>query len=250
MKPAPVTDFLLHDLVMSAAAEGAVRTAVAAAVTLDERILLCGQDTGDFQREWGLPGGMPLPGETLTDALSRVLACGYGLDVTESGTYLGSHDSIHGGEVIRTFVFTATCADPARSASTPASPTAGLTRQTSPSRPARISPAWPTSPCSQPQPPPPARPAHARSPPRSAPGPKGSTATKPPPNCSSGTGPGFAGATSPRGSSSPRPARPGTSPQPSAGKRRSPPCRQEPFPAQAARPPYSTWPPASPGNTR
>ncbi len=114
MKPAPVTDFLLHDLVMSAAAEGAVRTAVAAAVTLDERILLCGQDTGDFQREWGLPGGMPLPGETLTDALSRILACGYGLDVTESGTYLGSHDSIHGGEVIRTFVFTATCADPAQ----------------------------------------------------------------------------------------------------------------------------------------
>ena len=114
MKPAPVTDFLLHDLVMSAAAEGAVRTAVAAAVPLDERILLCGQDTGDFQREWGLPGGMPLPGETLTDALGRILACGYGLDVTESGTYLGSHDSIHGGEVIRTFVFTATCADPAQ----------------------------------------------------------------------------------------------------------------------------------------
>ena len=85
MKPAPVTDFLLHDLVMSAAAEGAVRTAVAAAVTLDERILLCGQDTGDFEREWGLPGGMPLPGETLTDALSRILACGYGLDMTESG---------------------------------------------------------------------------------------------------------------------------------------------------------------------
>ena len=114
MKPAPVTDFLLHDLVMSAAAEGAVRTAVAAAVTLDERILLSGQDSGNFQREWGLPGGMPLPGETLTDALSRILACGYGLDVTESGTYLGSHDSIHGGEVIRTFVFTATCADPAQ----------------------------------------------------------------------------------------------------------------------------------------
>ena len=43
MKPAPVTDFLLHDLVMSAAAEGAVRTAVAAAVTLNERILLPGR---------------------------------------------------------------------------------------------------------------------------------------------------------------------------------------------------------------
>jgi ADP-ribose pyrophosphatase YjhB (NUDIX family) len=112
VKPAPVTDSLLRHLVMSAAAEGAVRTAVAAAVTLGERILLCGHDTGDFDREWDLPGGMPLPGETLTSALSRILACDYGLDATGFGAYLGSHDIVHDGGIIRTFVFTATCADP------------------------------------------------------------------------------------------------------------------------------------------
>ncbi len=82
MKPAAVTDSLLHDLVMSSAAEGTDHTAVAAAVTLGERILLCGHDTRDFDREWDLPGGMPLPGETLTSALSRILACDYGLDRT------------------------------------------------------------------------------------------------------------------------------------------------------------------------
>lgn len=114
MKPAPVTESLLHDLVMSSAAEGTGHTAVAAAVTLGERILLCGHDTRDFDREWNLPSGMPLPGETLTSALSRILACDYGLDTTEFGAYLGSHDIVHDGEIIRTFVFTATCADPTR----------------------------------------------------------------------------------------------------------------------------------------
>ncbi len=114
MKPAAVTESLLHDLVMSSAAEGTGQTAVAAAVTLGERILLCGHDTRDFDREWDLPGGMPLPGETLTSALSRILACDYGLDATEFGAYLGSHDIVHDGEIIRTFVFTATCADPAQ----------------------------------------------------------------------------------------------------------------------------------------
>jgi len=112
MKPAPVTDSLLHDLVMTFLAEGTDQMAVAAAVTLGERILLCGHDTGDFDREWDLPGGMPLPGETLTSALSRILACDYGVNATEFGAYLGSHDIVHDGEIIRTFVFTATCADP------------------------------------------------------------------------------------------------------------------------------------------
>ena len=55
---------------------------------------------------------MPLPGETLTGALDRILACGYGLDITRVGAYLGSHDRVHGEEVIRVFVFTASCADP------------------------------------------------------------------------------------------------------------------------------------------
>jgi len=112
MKPAAVTDSLLHDLVMSALAEGTGQPAVAAAITLDDRILLCGHDTGDFDREWDLPGGMALPGETLTSALDRILACDYGLDTTEIRAYLGSYDRIHHGETIRTFVFTASCADP------------------------------------------------------------------------------------------------------------------------------------------
>jgi len=37
---------------------------------------------------------MPLPGETLTSALSRILACDYGVNATEFGAYLGSHDIV------------------------------------------------------------------------------------------------------------------------------------------------------------
>ena len=112
MRPAAVTDSLLHDLVMSSLAEGRDQFAVAAAVILDDRILLCGRDTGDFDREWDLPGGMALPGETLTSALDRILACDYGLDTTQVRAYLGSYERVHGEEVIRVFVFTARCADP------------------------------------------------------------------------------------------------------------------------------------------
>jgi ADP-ribose pyrophosphatase YjhB (NUDIX family) len=112
MRPVAVTDSLLHDLVMSSLAEGRDQFAVAAAVILDDRILLCGRDTGDFDREWDLPGGMALPGETLTSALDRILACDYGLDTTQVRAYLGSYERVHGEEVIRVFVFTVSCADP------------------------------------------------------------------------------------------------------------------------------------------
>ncbi len=112
MRPVAVTDSLLHNLVMSSLAEGRDQFAVAAAVILDDRILLCGRDTGDFDREWDLPGGMALPGETLTSALDRILACDYGLDTTQVRAYLGSYERVHGEEVIRVFVFTASCADP------------------------------------------------------------------------------------------------------------------------------------------
>lgn len=53
-----------------------------------------------------------LPGETLTSAVDRILACDYGLDTTEIRAYLGSYDRIYDGEATRTFVFTASCADP------------------------------------------------------------------------------------------------------------------------------------------
>lgn len=112
MTPAAVTDSLLHDLVMSSLAEGRDQLAVAAAVILDDRILLCGRDTDDFDREWDLPGGMAQPGETLTSALDRILACDYGLDTTQVRAYLGSYERVHGEEVTRVFVFTASCADP------------------------------------------------------------------------------------------------------------------------------------------
>ena len=112
MRPAAVTDSLLHDLVMSSLAEGRDQFAVAAAVTLDDRILFCGHDTGDFDQQWDLPGGAALPGETLTSALDRILACDYGLDTTQVRAYLGSYERVHGEEVIRVFVFTASCADP------------------------------------------------------------------------------------------------------------------------------------------
>jgi ADP-ribose pyrophosphatase YjhB (NUDIX family) len=112
MTPAAVTDSLLHDLVISSLAEGTDQLAIAAAVTLDDRILLCGHDIGDFDRQWDLPGGAVLPGETLTSALGRILACDYGLDTTEIHAYLGSRDRMHGSDTIRTFIFTASCADP------------------------------------------------------------------------------------------------------------------------------------------
>lgn len=112
MTLSPVTDALLHDLVTSSRAEGTGQLAAAAAVTLDNRVLLCGHPARDFDQEWDLPGGMALPGETLTGALDRILACSYGLDIVEIPCYLDSHDHIRDGETIRTFVFTATCAEP------------------------------------------------------------------------------------------------------------------------------------------
>jgi len=112
MRPAAVTDSLLRDLVMSSLAEGGGELAVAAVVTLDDRILLCGRDTGDFGREWDLPAGTVLPGETLTSALDRILACDYGLETTGARAYVGSYDRIQDDEVTRVFVFTASCADP------------------------------------------------------------------------------------------------------------------------------------------
>ncbi|MGH3305951.1 MAG: NUDIX hydrolase [Streptosporangiaceae bacterium] len=112
MTPAAVTDALLHDLAAFARAEGLVRLAVAAAVTLEDRVLFCGRTTRDFDQEWELPGGMALPGETLADAHTRILACDYGLSIVDIPGYLGSYDQLHAGETIRTFAFTATCADP------------------------------------------------------------------------------------------------------------------------------------------
>ena len=58
MKPAPVTDSLLHDLVCALPPRAHASSAVAAAITLETRPALRA-DTGDFDQEWDLPGGMP-----------------------------------------------------------------------------------------------------------------------------------------------------------------------------------------------
>ncbi len=108
----PVTDALLHDLVTYSQAEGAGQLAVAAVVTLDDRVLFCGHTTGDFDQEWDLPGGMVLPGETLTGALARILGCHYQLSIQHIPAYLGSYQHQPAGEPVRAFVFTAACADP------------------------------------------------------------------------------------------------------------------------------------------
>lgn len=55
---------------------------------------------------------MTLPGETLTDAVARILAIDYALPIQQIRGYLGSRDQLHAGEPVSTFVFTATCADP------------------------------------------------------------------------------------------------------------------------------------------
>ncbi len=155
---AAVTDGLLHDLVTFSRAEGTAQLAVAA-VILDDRILLCGQTTQDFDQEWDLPSGLALPGETLTSALDRILACGYGLDTVEIPRYLGSHDHIHDGETTRTFVFTTTCADPQQICQHAQIPDCWADPPASPARSASTSPASPTSPRTHAPAQPPPRPA-------------------------------------------------------------------------------------------
>jgi ADP-ribose pyrophosphatase YjhB (NUDIX family) len=112
MTPAAVTDALLHDLVTFSRAEGAGQLAAAAVITLDDRVLFCGRPTADFDHTWDLPGGTVLPGETLTDTLARSLACNYGLSIQQIPAYLGCYQHVLAGEPVRTFVFTAACADP------------------------------------------------------------------------------------------------------------------------------------------
>ena len=246
MTPAAVTDSLLHQLVTSSRAEGTGRLAVAAAITLDDpRPALRphharlrpgmgpAQRAGAARRD---PRRRPGPHPGLR------LRAGHRGD----SRYLGSHGRMHDGETTRTFVFTATCADPhwvrqhaqiahcwAEPASLPdkisqdlahlAGLAAHATAGTNPSAPGQ----WQLA-----------------------------TALR---ACSKGIYCGEAATeliinhrtwlrrddfttqfilTTPR--------QPTTSPQRSTGKQPSPPWTPATFPAPAARPPCSAWPPASP----
>lgn len=107
-----ITDQLLHQLVTGSHAEGTTELAVAAAVEHDDRTLLIATMTDDFDTTWDLPTGQVLPGETLLDALHRIITVTTGLQIIDVTGYVGYHDRYLHHDVLRTFVFSVTAVDP------------------------------------------------------------------------------------------------------------------------------------------
>jgi ADP-ribose pyrophosphatase YjhB (NUDIX family) len=110
----PVTDQLLHQLVVGSHAEGTTCLAVAAAIEHNERILLIATADGDFDHVWHLPCDLVLPGETLLHGLDRTITTTTGLGVIDVTGYAGHHDRLTDNNVVRTFVFTVIADDPDR----------------------------------------------------------------------------------------------------------------------------------------
>jgi hypothetical protein len=104
----PVTDSLLHNLVVGSHAEGTTKLAVAVLIEVDERILLVEVDnTGDaYHYLWEPPSDLVLPGETLDDAMHRTAAAA-GIDLDHIAGYLGHHDLPAVEDLVRTFIFAA-----------------------------------------------------------------------------------------------------------------------------------------------
>lgn len=114
MTPAAVTDTLIHHLVTTSHTEGITDLAVASIVVdVDDRVLLIVEPGPDvIDHTWQLPTGPVLPGETLTDALAKVLAT-IGLNINEITGYLGHDDPADtDGQINRMFFFAVTVADP------------------------------------------------------------------------------------------------------------------------------------------
>jgi ADP-ribose pyrophosphatase YjhB (NUDIX family) len=109
-----VTDSLLYELVTGSHAEGTTCLAVAAAIEHHDCTLLVAPAHDDFGPVWQLPSDLVLPGETLIVGLYRTVSVTTGLDVIDVTGYLGHHDRLINGEVVRTFVFTVTADDPDR----------------------------------------------------------------------------------------------------------------------------------------
>jgi ADP-ribose pyrophosphatase YjhB (NUDIX family) len=109
-----VTDQLLHQLVAGSHAEDITCLAVAAAIEHDDRLLLVASADDDFQPLWQLPADLVLPGETLLGGLCRTVTVTTGLNVSDVTGYAGHHDRRVADDVVRTFVFTVTAADPDR----------------------------------------------------------------------------------------------------------------------------------------
>jgi hypothetical protein len=111
MTPTPVTPELLHRLVAGSHAEGTTRLAVAAVIAFEDRVLLITYLNDAVDDPLDLPAEIVLPGETLTDTLTRILAV-LGLDVDDVTDYLGHHDHNTAGEITRVFHFAITVSDP------------------------------------------------------------------------------------------------------------------------------------------
>lgn len=111
----PITDRLLQELVAGSHAQSAIATQVTCVVDHNDRLLLILEPRCDLiDGTWQLPTGPVLPGDTLTDALTRTLA-EFGLDLEVVAGYLGHHDRAgHHGELIRVFCFAVTLTRPDR----------------------------------------------------------------------------------------------------------------------------------------
>ncbi|MGH9077495.1 MAG: NUDIX domain-containing protein [Acidimicrobiales bacterium] len=91
MSPPVLDDAFTRQLVAGSHAEGVTRLAVAAVIEVDERVLLveCPDDAHFTDTACDLPTGVVLPGETLLDAVHRVVATTTWLEVDHVTGYLG-----------------------------------------------------------------------------------------------------------------------------------------------------------------
>ena len=112
MSALPVTAELIHDLASRSHAEGMTNLAVECAIVHEHRLLLPIEPDLDFDDTCRLPQGTVLPGETLDDAVCRVLAT-VGLSIEEMIGYVSHHDDEAGDEITRVFCFAVTVTNPA-----------------------------------------------------------------------------------------------------------------------------------------
>jgi len=107
-------DAFARQLVVGSHAEGVTCLAVAIVVEDTDRVLLIAAPARDFiDTAWELPSGLVLPGETLHEALYRIVATTTGLEVDNVTGYLGHHDHVQSNSnILRLFMFSATAVDP------------------------------------------------------------------------------------------------------------------------------------------
>ena len=113
----PITGTLLADLLTAARDDGARITEVAVVIETPHTILLLHQGDGDdfSPYRWDLPAATARPPrDQLGDAIGRAVTINAGYDLAGITGYLGHHDDTVGGTPRRTFGFTVTVTDPAR----------------------------------------------------------------------------------------------------------------------------------------